>query len=277
MLLATLRGIGQVMFQRNAATGVLFVLGIAANSIAMAVAAVLGSFAGTALARLGRFPAGEIDDGLYGFNGALVAIAAAYFYPVSVAGVLAGAGGIAVATVLMRAMQKYSLMPLTFPFVASAWAMLWVMVPAGKVAQRAAATGFAPLDGFFQAFGQVMFQANTLTGAAFLVAIAVHSRRGAGVAGLGALAAIIVAALFSWPTDQLAAGLYGYNAVLTAIALSPAAGQVLLPAFGVLLSVALTKAALAAGLPALTFPFILATWIAAGVKRLGSHMLVNRT
>lgn len=54
-------------------------------------------------------------------------------------------------------------------------------------------------------------------------------------------------------------GTYGYNAVLRALAL--AARRTLSVLLGVLLSIALTQAMLGAGLPPLTFPFILSAWI----------------
>jgi urea transporter len=118
------------------------------------------------------------------------------------------------------------------------------------------------VDGFFQAFGQVMFQANSLTGIVFFVAILVNSRKSAGFAALGAAFAVVVALAFNWPMDQVSAGLYGYNAVLTAIAVTLISQRIItLPALGALLSIAVTKAMLITGIPALTFPFVLSTWI----------------
>jgi urea transporter len=126
LLLFTIRGLGQIMLQRSAATGALFAVGLAVNSLTMALAAFLGSFAGTVMACIGRFPSNEIEDGLYGFNGALVAIAAMYFYSFSMVGFFVGAAGVIFAALLMRVMQKYSLMPFTFPFAATHLGSLFI-------------------------------------------------------------------------------------------------------------------------------------------------------
>ncbi len=256
-----LRGVGQVMFQRNAATGALFLLGIALHSLAMALAAGLGSCIGTLLARLGKFPAAEVDDGLYGFNAVLVAIAAVLFYDVSAPAAGVGLIGIAAATALMRVMQKYSLRPYTFPFIAAVWVALWLLPAPGGAGPGPVALHAAIPDGFLQAFGQVMFQANSFTGLVFLAGIAVNSRRDALFASLGAAMAIVVALPLGWPSAQWAAGLYGYNAVLAAIAISLLERQAIFAVLAALLSIVITKAMQQTGIPVLTFPFVLATWL----------------
>ncbi len=266
-LLSVLRGVSQIMLQRNAATGALFLLAIAINSPAAAFAALLGSFAGTALASLGRFPPGETQDGLYGFNAALVGIATAHFYPFSIAVAAAGICSVVVATVLMRALQARSLNPYTFPFVLTVWLMFLLISPEHATGSDGIASGYAAVDGFLQAFGQVMFQPNSLTGLIFLLAILVNSMRCAGFAALGAVAAVITAAALGWPADQLAAGIHGYNAVLSAIALALVSRGLVLSLIGIALSIAITRAFLVSGVPALTFPFVLATWMVLIARR----------
>lgn len=254
LLLFTIRGLGQIMLQRSAATGALFAVGLAVNSLTMALAAFLGSFAGTVMAFIGRFPSNEIEDGLYGFNGALVAIAAMYFYSFSKVGFFVGVVGVICATLLMRVMQKYSLMPFTFPFVATIWAAFLLVPKLYVMSSNAMTTEIALVDGFFQAFGQVMFQANSLTGIVFFVAILVNSRKSAGFAALGTVFGVVVSWAFKWPMDQVTAGLYGYNAILTAIAVTLISQRIIiLSALGALLSIAVTKAMLITGIPALHF------------------------
>src|SRR3954463_16746759 len=78
-----LRGIGQVMFQENALTGLLFLVGIAAAAgeegpkfaILMALGGLAGSILGTVTAWLAGYEREEIHAGIYGFNGTLVGIA----------------------------------------------------------------------------------------------------------------------------------------------------------------------------------------------------------
>ena len=77
------RGLGQIMLQGNAITGLLFALGIAIHSLGLAGAAILGAVIGTLWAKLCKYPVSAITAGLYGFNSALVAIGVSYFYSFS--------------------------------------------------------------------------------------------------------------------------------------------------------------------------------------------------
>ena len=64
-----MRGIGQVLFQENALSGVLMLLGIAVGSPTAALLALAGNAVGTLTARLLRYSVADINRGLYGFNG----------------------------------------------------------------------------------------------------------------------------------------------------------------------------------------------------------------
>ena len=69
------RGIGQVMFQNNALSGLLMLIGIACNSWQLAILAIAGTIVSTLTASLLKYNKRDIRDGLYGFNGTLVGIA----------------------------------------------------------------------------------------------------------------------------------------------------------------------------------------------------------
>lgn len=79
------RGVGQVMFQNNALSGVLMLAGILLNSWQMALLAIAGNVVSTLTACLSGYSREDIRNGLYGFNGTLVGIAIGVFMPVSVA------------------------------------------------------------------------------------------------------------------------------------------------------------------------------------------------
>ncbi|HMZ47371.1 MAG TPA: urea transporter, partial [Flavobacteriales bacterium] len=79
ILLLPLRGLGQIMLQENAATGLLFLIGIAWASPVMALAAWLAVCCGTATAILLKYDRAEIEQGLYGFSAALVGVALVLF------------------------------------------------------------------------------------------------------------------------------------------------------------------------------------------------------
>lgn len=264
---SVLRGVGQVMLQRNAATGAIFLSGIAVNSMPMAITALLGVLLGTLLAMLLKFPADEIEDGLYGFNAALVAIAALLFWSLTITGIAIAILGVVLATLLMRLMQQYHLNPFTFPFIATIWLALLLMPEQQVLGSRDLNTGLIALDGFFQGIGQVMFQSNTLTGFIFLLAIGVSAIKSAGLAVFGTSLGLLAGLLFMWPTEQLAIGLYGYNAVLTAIAIPLVSKRLWMLIAGVLFSIVFVQLMLMWQLPALTFPFVLATWLCVLVER----------
>ena len=62
-------------------------------------------------------------------------------------------------------------------------------------------------------------------------------------------------------TENVLLGLYGYNATLAAVALFLWRRSLIPPLLGILISVPLTELLPLLGLPALTAPFVLATWI----------------
>ena len=82
------RGIGQVMFQNNALSGGLMLLGIAFNSWQLAVLSVLGTVVSTLTASLSGYDKEDIRNGLYGFNGTLVGIAIGVFMEINVTSLL---------------------------------------------------------------------------------------------------------------------------------------------------------------------------------------------
>lgn len=82
------RGIGQVMFQNNALSGGLMLLGIAFNSWQLAVLSVLGTVVSTLTASLSGYDKEDIRNGLYGFNGTLVGIAIGVFMEINVTSIL---------------------------------------------------------------------------------------------------------------------------------------------------------------------------------------------
>ena len=264
---SVLRGVGQVMLQRNAATGALFLLGIAVNSITMAFAALLGALLGTLLARLFNFPNDEIEDGLYGFNPALVAIAAVLLWPITVTGISIAIVVVVLATFIMRVRQKYRLRPYTFPFIATIWLAILMVPTLQTLSTHKLHTSITAVDGFSQGIGQVMFQANTLTGLIFLIAIAVNDFKSTALAALGTSLGLVAALLLMWPLEQLAMGLYGYNAVLAAISIPLVSQRLWLLIAGILLSIIVIHVMLIWQLPALTFPFVLATWLCVLTER----------
>jgi urea transporter len=121
--------------------------------------------------------------------------------------------------------------------------------------------------------GQVMFQDNPLTGALFLIAIAwgSYSAGVPQVAIAGVVAVIVATFTAQWlrvDNESLNAGLFGFNAVLVGLALATflAPGPLLwvYVILGAAVSVVVMLATTNVVKPwggALTFPFVLTTWL----------------
>ncbi len=256
------RGLGQIMLQGNAMTGLLFALGIAIHSLSLAGAAILGAVIGTLWAKLCKYPVAAITAGLYGFNSALVAIGVSYFYSFSILTFGLLICGSIFATWIMHVMQTYQLKPYTFPFVLTLW-LIFAVVPQQVMDLPLVTFGSSDINGILQGFGQVMFQSNSWTGLIFILAICVNNVKHAIWAVVAATLAMSLAFLLQWSNTEIVAGMYSYNAVLAALAVLLLTPQKWLCVLAILLSVVFTKLMFILSLPALTFPFILAIWCVA--------------
>ncbi|HNR98347.1 MAG TPA: urea transporter [Planctomycetota bacterium] len=262
-----LRGFGQIMLQPSALTGALFLAGICTNSWLLAAGALAGALAGVVTAMLCGFKPAEISQGIYGFNGALVGIALLVFHaPGALCWLLIAAGG-ALSTLIMRVMLRRAefLPPFTAPFILAAWAMLALAHSAGIEAAALGRPPSHPGDVFavFRGLGQVMFQESWIAGAVFSIGLLLHSRQAAAWGVIGSAVGLLAARGLGCPEALLDAGIFGFNGALAGIALGSAfRDNAMMPLAGAVLSAAITRGFQLAGIPALTAPFVLATWAA---------------
>jgi hypothetical protein len=123
-----LRGTGQVMFQNNPFTGLLFLIGIFYNSILLGAAGVLGLVVSTLTALLLGIDSALIRAGLFGFNGILVGIAFATFMEFNLVTALYVVVAAATSTIIMASLanllSSWDVAPLTAPFVLATWIFL---------------------------------------------------------------------------------------------------------------------------------------------------------
>jgi len=290
-----LRGVGQVMFQDNPLSGALFLAAIAWGSFAAGVpqvlfGGILAVVAATLTAQWLRVDRTSLHAGLHGFNGVLVGLALATFIapgPLLWAYVVLGA---AVSVVAMEATagvcKSWSMPALTFPFVLVTWLLLLAtygfaglsgtaLPSAGVVApfQSMAATR---LDAslFVQAtllsISQVFLKGSAIAALLFLAGLAVNSVAAAIAAIAGAILAVITAHALGAESDLITGGLLGFSPVLTAVALGTvfnkpglrvAAYAALGTVFTVAAQAAFNVALTPLGIPALTGPFVLVTWM----------------
>jgi len=295
-----LRGIGQVMLQNNPISGLLFLAGLFVSSWQAGVYALFGTAVATATARLLGAPAASVSSGLYGFNGALTGIGLATFLHhdlTLLAYVAIATMSVTVVTAAIQDSIGAKGYPLTGPFIVTTWIFIGGVYAFAGVLNAALDSPHLPksppsvhvplglgdiVTTVLKGVAQVMLQENVWTGALFLTGIAVGSRITAAAALIGSIVALALAWALGARPDLIRAGIYGFNAVLTAMALG-GVFFLLHPRIIVVTAIAvcfstILYGSLAAilrpmGLPALTAPFVITVWLCllarASLPRLG--------
>jgi urea transporter len=289
------RGIGQVMFQDNPLSGLLFFVAIGWGSYAtgvpqVAVGGLVALLSATLAAQWLRVEPASIDAGLYGFNAYLVGLALATFMaPTAQLWLYAAFGGavsVVVTLALSRVFATWSVSALTAPFVLTAWLLLLAtnlfsgldggaLPPVGTIvpidpaaANPLQVAGFA--QGVLTSITQVFLKGHGPAALLLLAGLAVSSIAAAVFALVGALVAVVAAHARGAESDLVTGGLLGFNPVLTAIALgavfyrpSPRVVAYLLVATVLSVLVQGTMMALLTpfGIPTLTAAFVLVTWL----------------
>ena len=263
-------GVSQIVLARARWTGALLALGVLVGSPVAALGGLLGLLGGMLGGRLLAAAPGDLDDGLYGYNGALVGIAALTLFRISPGVLWAALLGGALSSGLQRALLLWGVRPLTAPFVGVGWGLLalgrglslFAPAPAAQpLLALPAGPWLAPLTGI----GQILLQGQPLCGLLFLLGVTLASVRAGIALLLGAGIGTGLAAVLGAPAVDVQAGLYGFNAALAAVALSGRGAWVQL--LGSVLATALMAGFLRLGLPALTAPFVLATWALGALPR----------
>ena len=290
-----LRGAGQVMFQGNALTGLLFLAGIfwgawQAGMPAVGIGAVAGLLFGTLTAYALGVAKGDINIGLHGYNGILVGCALPTFMaPTPLLWLYIVAGSI-FSTIVMLAVanvfKTWKVAAMTGPFVFTSWFLMLAAYNFGHFTITGLPHPGLPAAGahiptfelgliqFCKAsltgVSQVFLINNWITGVIFLIALAVSSIPAAVFALGGSMLAVGTALLVGADTASVMAGLYQFSAVLTCIGLGstfykPNPKVIVYAVVGTIFTViaqgALNVPLNAIGLPTLTFPFVIAAWL----------------
>jgi len=293
-----LRGSGQVMFMNNPLTGGLNFLAmfwgawVGGTTLAVALGSIVGTLVATMVAQRLATEPGALRKGLHGFNGMLTGAGIATYLGSTPAAwiVLVFASGVAAAVTLAleKLLAAWDTPGLTFPFILTTWVILLAAyrlpvlqitgLPVATLASQTGAGALADAFGFVEAarailtsVSQVFFVDDPLAGAIFLLGLAVESRRCAALAVAGAALAVACAWALGADRSAIAHGMWGYSAALTAPALGHVFTAARMPAMagyciaGTLVTVILQAAfftlAHTAGIPALTMPFVLSTWL----------------
>lgn len=288
-LRVVLRGVGQVFFCCNALTGLIFLVALYIGGLSAGAAATVGVITSTVTAYLLGFSEDDIDAGLYGFNGTLVGPCLFLFLEHSpqlwLYVVLASMLSTVVLAAMMRILQPYNVPASTSPFVLTCWMFMvavysfdsfsrGAILPTPLIPSEVTGVEAIPADMWFPAIAksvaEVMFADSIVVGILFLVGIAIVSLRGAAMALGGAVVGVVVPTLLGASQTLIEMGLYGFNPVLTMMAigwvfLKPTARSAVLALLAGIVTV-VCQAGLAnflapVGLPTLTFPFVLVMWM----------------
>ena len=297
-----LRGTSQVFFMDNVWTGVLFFIAMGYASYDTGVwATTLGALIGVVVATVTAKAMIDDDDsissGLYGFNGILVGAALPTFIDVSPLLWFYIAFGAAASTVITAAFsatltKSWNIPGSTGPFVLTGWLMVAGAYSFGGLeleslkpllatdylqgrAEIPSAKEFVEI--FFRNIGQVYLLGSAVSGAVILLGIFIASIKAGVAACLGSLIAIIVAVVLRADPVAVSQGLYGFSAVLTAMALgvvflTPSLRVAIYAGLAVVVTVfvqgAMDVIMLPDGLPSFTMPYVLTMYLFMAPKKL---------
>lgn len=260
------KGIGQIMLQDNAVTGMLFFLGIFVGSPVMALAALVGAFVGTMTAKLLKYDEAEINMGLYGFNATLVGVGLIANFEATIVIWVAIVVMSAISTIAMNFCLRKKVPIFTFPFIVLVWISLYIfhsLVPVPPHVEEAELIESTfTLTGFGFGFDQVIFQASLISGAIFFLAVFISSPISALYGLFGSILGITLAILFKERLGDVKMGMFSFNSVLCAITFSGnKKTDGIYVVIAVLLSGITEDIMLRNGWAVLTFPFVFATWL----------------
>ncbi|MFJ4823025.1 urea transporter [Streptomyces bacillaris] len=285
-LLASLRGVGQVDLQPLIWTGLLILAALWSAGWEIGLFATLGTLVSTATAYALGVDRSSIAVGLQGYSGCLTGIALVIslgHHPATY--ILAVVGAIMctlLTATLTTLLSPYGLTALTAPFClvsgvmvlgAPSFSRIWNGAPKPVSSPTTGDTGISWDDlwhAFFTNVSQVFLVDEWYVGLIMLAGLACAGVRVVLFAAAGSVTGIVTAWALGAPTELIRNGIYGYNAVLVAIAL----GAVFLSGTVANGAYALFGAAVSTGLTAsltslfkpfgghtFTWPFILTTWV----------------
>jgi urea transporter len=229
----------------------------------MALGAFFGAFIGTATAKILNFDSKDITLGIFGYNATLIGIANIYFFQASITSAIVFILSCVVSVFVTKWIPKYLKLPaFTAPFVFITWLIILIadyikLKPANDILNFADNIHTAGLG---EAVGQVYIQGNGITGVIMLVAILLCSKSSFVWALVATTLTWLLARSLNYPDTNIQNGLYGFSAVLTAIALQNMK-PIIFPLIGIVLTVFVTQAFILSGWPSLTAPFVFVSWV----------------
>lgn len=269
-----LKGVGQIMLQDSAWTGLLFLIAIFVDSVLMGVFALLSSTIGTATAKVFKFSEANIHAGLYGFNATLIGVGLVFFFELNAVVWIAIIAGSIISTLLMEFSIRKKLPFFTFPFIVVTVVAVLLIKNFSLATLRVPdpSTVIEILSDFTvgaHGYSEIIFQGSILAGMLFFLGVFVKNPTAALYGFMAALVASAIAQYHENSMSLISDGMFSFNAVLCAIVCS---GTKPRDGIYVLLSVVIATYfdifMMNNGFITLTFPFVLAMWIIIPLKKL---------
>lgn len=280
----------QVVLIEHPVSGAMIFLALAVADLQLAALALCGCLVANWTAYLLQVDQAQIEGGLMGFSPILVGIAAGTFvegiaaWPIT----LIGSAVCVFATLVINHLVGQQGLPgLTFPFILTTWFFLLLSfssrwITTSRIAQlpQAISNEGALIfpDALIKGVGEIFLLDNVISSLLILAAIFIANIRW-GALTIGAIVFSLAGAyILGGNLDTLSLGLYSYNSILTFLALDlfltkqkPGITLVLFLTGGILtvcLDFALPAILGVAGLPVLTFSFVVAVWFSLIVEKL---------
>ncbi|MCT1651719.1 urea transporter [Staphylococcus saprophyticus] len=280
-----LKNISQVLLLNNAWTGLFILLGLFIGSWKAGVMALIASVIALLLAKRTNYSEEEINTGLSGFNPVLTAIALTLFLVPKWYSLIIILVAIIITMPIGSAFREFfkpfGVPMLTMPYVFVSWLILLMsfqfkfvnadvnILPNAIQEIQFSGHHIQFINAFLSGFSEIFLLKSVLAGTLILIGIFIASRKAGVYAIVANLIGFLAVIVLGANHDQINEGLFGYNVILTVLALGIAFRTRIQRPISIVLGILLTVVIHAGmttlltpyGLPVFTLPFIIATWI----------------
>ncbi|WP_394523837.1 urea transporter [Staphylococcus xylosus] len=280
-----LKNIAQVLLLDNAWTGLFILLGLFVGNWKVGLMALAASIIALLLAKRTNYSKEEINTGLAGFNPVLTAIALTLFLVPEWYSILIAFIAIVITMPIGSAFREFfkpfGVPMLTMPYVFVSWIILLMsfqfkfvnadvnILPDTVQEIQFSGHSIHFINAFLSGFSEIFLLKSIMAGLLILIGIFIASRKAGLFAIVANLIGFTAVLVLGANHDQINDGLFGYNVILTVLALGVAfrtrIQRYVSIVLGILLTVVLhagmTTLLTPFGLPVFTLPFIIATWI----------------
>ncbi|RIO44759.1 urea transporter [Staphylococcus saprophyticus] len=280
-----LKNISQVLLLNNAWTGLFILLGLFIGSWKVGVMALIASVIALLLAKRTNYSEEEINTGLSGFNPVLTAIALTLFLVPKWYSLIIILVAIIITMPIGSAFREFfkpfGVPMLTMPYVFVSWLILLMsfqfkfvnadvnILPNAIQEIQFSGHHIQFINAFLSGFSEIFLLKSVLAGTLILIGIFIASRKAGVYAIVANLIGFLAVIVLGANHDQINEGLFGYNVILTVLALGIAFRTRIQRPISIVLGILLTVVIHAGmttlltpyGLPVFTLPFIIATWI----------------